>query len=370
MRFKCEKAVLLRAINSVINGIAVKKNTILEGILIKVNSNNVVFNTYNEEIGIEYTINAQIEETGAIVVQAHTFAEIIRRLPDLDISIYMDEETRLLAVECEGSKYKLATMKAEEFPELPTVNPERTIKIAHKELKNMIKQTIFAAGTDEKRKIYTGCLFDITDESKLNILALDGYRLALRSTNVISSEPFKMIVPGKTLLEITKILTDSFDELVIGYSNNQAIFDMGECKVITKLLEGEFVNHKDIIQNDLETKVKVNKNAMLDSIERVMLISNHEKEKRGAVTVSVEIGKITLSCINGVGFAKEEIFVETEGRELTLQFQPKFFVDIFKNIQDEEVYIEFGSVNTPSVLKPIDGGEQFFYIVLPIRGRE
>ncbi len=167
MKFISEKTQLLKAINSVINGISSKRDTILEGILIQTLDNSIKFNTYNEEIGIEYTINANIVEKGSTVIKAHTFAEIIRRLPDTDINITLDKENNLLTIECE-----------------------------QKDLRNIIKQTIFAVGTDEKRKLYTGSLFDV-DNTTLNVVSIDGYRLAIRKTEVVSNNSFKMVIPRK-----------------------------------------------------------------------------------------------------------------------------------------------------------------------------
>lgn len=373
MNFTCEKSTLIKAINSVINGISNKRDTILEGILIKVKNNNIIFTTFNEEIGIEYTINASIEKEGEIVVKAYTFAEIIRRLPDTDINISVssEEDNRLLSIQCEGSNYKLATMKPEEFPEIPKVEIESTFEIPQKDLKNIIKQTIFAVSTDEKRKVYTGSLFDVDNES-LNVVSIDGYRLAIRKTAVSSNGVFKMVIPGRTLNEVSKIITDSFDMVKIGFSNNQGIFEFDNCKITTKLLDGDFLNYKEIIKTPTESRVRINKNAIMDSFERVMLISSSSlsKEKKEPVDIILEVEKLTLSCISGVGMAKEELLIETSGKEMKLKFNPKFFLDVLKNIADEDIYIDFGSSKSPTMIKPIEDTEEFNYIILPIKSRD
>ena len=339
MKFISEKTQLLKAINSVINGISSKRDTILEGILIQTLDNSIKFNTYNEEIGIEYTINANIVEKGSTVIKAHTFAEIIRRLPDTDINITLDKENNLLTIECEGSCYKLSTLKAEDFPEIPQVQVENSIEISQKDLRNIIKQTIFAVGTDEKRKLYTGSLFD---------------------------------VDNTTLNEISKIINDSFDMVKIGFSNNQGIFEFENGKLTTKLLEGEFLNYKDIIKTPTETRIKVNRNAITDSFERVMLISASSlvKEKKEPVDIQVEIDKLTISCTSSVGMANEEIFTQTEGKEVKLKFNPKFFIDVLKNISNEEIIIDFGTSKSPTMIKPIEDNGEFNYIILPIKSRE
>ena len=376
MKFISEQTQLLKAINSVINGISSKRDTILEGILIQTLDNSIKFNTYNEEIGIEYTIFAfivysNIVEKGSTVIKAHTFAEIIRRLPDTDINITLDKENNLLTIECEGSCYKLSTLRPEDFPEIPQVQIENSIEISQKDLKNIIKQTIFAVGTDEKRKLYTGSLFDV-DNTTLNVVSIDGYRLAIRKTEVISDSSFKMVIPGKTLTEISKIINDSFDMVKIGFSNNQGIFEFENGKLTTKLLEGEFLNYKDIIKTPTETRIKVNRNAITESFDRVMLISASSlvKEKKEPVDIQVEIDKLTISCTSSVGMANEEIFTQTEGKEVKLKFNPKFFMDVLKNISNEEIIIDFGTSKSPTMIKPIEDNGEFNYIILPIKSRE
>ena len=343
MKFISEQTQLLKAINSVINGISSKRDTILEGILIQTLDNSIKFNTYNEEIGIEYTIKANIVEKGSTVIKAHTFAEIIRRLPDTDINITLDKENNLLTIECEGSCYKLSTLRPEDFPEIPQVQIENSIEISQKDLKNIIKQTIFAVGTDEKRKLYTGSLFDV-DNTTLNVVSIDGYRLAIRKTEVISD----------------------------GFSNNQGIFEFENGKLTTKLLEGEFLNYKDIIKTPTETRIKVNRNAITESFDRVMLISASSlvKEKKEPVDIQVEIDKLTISCTSSVGMANEEIFTQTEGKEVKLKFNPKFFMDVLKNISNEEIIIDFGTSKSPTMIKPIEDNGEFNYIILPIKSRE
>lgn len=371
MKFISEQTQLLKAINSVINGISSKRDTILEGILIQTLDNSIKFNTYNEEIGIEYTIKANIVEKGSTVIKAHTFAEIIRRLPDTDINITLDKENNLLTIECEGSCYKLSTLRPEDFPEIPQVQIENSIEISQKDLKNIIKQTIFAVGTDEKRKLYTGSLFDV-DNTTLNVVSIDGYRLAIRKTEVISDSSFKMVIPGKTLTEISKIINDSFDMVKIGFSNNQGIFEFENGKLTTKLLEGEFLNYKDIIKTPTETRIKINRNAITESFDRVMLISASSlvKEKKEPVDIQVEIDKLTISCTSSVGMANEEIFTQTEGKEVKLKFNPKFFMDVLKNISNEEIIIDFGTSKSPTMIKPIEDNGEFNYIILPIKSRE
>ena len=371
MKFICEKEKLLKAINSVVKGVASKTTMpILEGILIQTNDNEIKLTTYDLEIGIEYIIESKVEEQGSTVVNAVMFSEIIRKLPDTEINITLNENN-LLVIECEGSLYKLATMNPEEFPELPKINIENSIELDQKMLKSMVRKTIFAVSMEENRPVFTGCLFEISN-NKLNVVAVDGFRLAW-SSNFLEkqSNDFKAVIPGKTLNEVNKIVTDSFEPIKIGVSKNQALFQMENCKIVTRLLDGEFLNYSSVIPKNWETRIRVNRRDLQECFERISLISASiaEKEKKYPVKTKVEVGKITISCTNQTGDAKEELYLETQGKELEAGFNPKYFLDALKVIEDEEIFIDFGTSVSPSVIRPIEN-EDYTYMILPIRMKD
>ena len=371
MKIVCYKDTLLKALNSVIKGVASKTtNPILEGILIQTNDNQIKLTTYDMELGIEYVIDSEIKEQGSTVVNAIMFSEIIRKLPDTEIEITLNDKN-LLEIECEGSHYKLATMNPEEFPELPKIEIENSIEIEQNALKNMIRKTIFAVSTEESRPIFTGCLFE-TENNKLNVVAVDGFRLALRSIFLkTKTNDFNAVIPGKTLNEVNKILSDSFEPIKIGVAKNQALFEMDNCKIVTRIIDGEFLNYKNVIPSNWETRIRVNKNNFQDCFERISLISSSsiEKEKKYPVKVNVDIGKVTISCTNQTGDAKEEMFVATEGKNLEAGFNPKYFLDSLKSIDDEEVYVEFGTSISPCLIKSVENND-YVYMILPIRLKE
>ena len=368
MKIVCEKEKILKAINSVTKAVASKTTMpILEGILIQTNDKEVKLTTYDLEIGIEYIIDADVLEQGATVVNAIMFSEIIRKLPDTEINISLNEKN-LLVIECEGSLYKLATMNPEEFPELPQINVENSIDIEQNVLKEMIRKTIFAVSNEENRPIFTGCLFEIKN-NKLNVVAVDGFRLAWKSKFLQnSSNDFTAVIPGRTLNEVNKIILDSFDNIKIGVAKNQALFEMENCKLVTRLLDGEFLNYASVIPENWETRVRVNKNTLQNCFERISLISasSIEKEKKYPVKVSVDIGKVTISCTNQTGDAKEEMYVSTEGQNLEAGFNPKYFLDALRAIDDEEIFVDFGTSISPCIIRPVDDGD-YIYMILPIR---
>ena len=371
MKFTCYKETIIKAINSVVKGVASKTTMpILEGILIQTNDNEIKLTTYDLEIGIEYIMECDVKEQGNTVVNAIMFSEIIRKLPDTEIEITLNDKN-LLEIECEGSHYKLATMNPEEFPELPKIEIENYIEIEQNALKNMIRKTIFAVSTEESRPIFTGCLFE-TENNKLNVVAVDGFRLALRSIFLkTKTNDFNAVIPGKTLNEVNKILSDSFEPIKIGVAKNQALFEMDNCKIVTRIIDGEFLNYKNVIPSNWETRIRVNKNNFQDCFERISLISSSsiEKEKKYPVKVNVDIGKVTISCTNQTGDAKEELFVSTEGKNLEAGFNPKYFLDSLKSIDDEEVYVEFGTSISPCLIKSVENND-YVYMILPIRLKE
>ena len=370
MKIICDKEKLLKAINSVTKAVAVRTTMpILEGILIQTNDNNVRLTCNDLELGIEYIIkDCDVKEQGATVVNAIMFSEIIRKLPNTEISINVNDNN-LLVIECEGSLYKLATMKAEEFPELPEISVENSIEIEQNTLKDIIRKTIFAISTEENRPIFTGCLFEVNN-NKLNVVAVDGFRLAWKSKYLqTKTNNFSAVIPGRTLGEINKILLDSFDNVKIGIAKNQALFEIENCKIVTRLLDGEFLNYSSVIPEKWETRVRVNKNIICDCFERISLISSSsiEKEKKYPVKVNVEVGKIKISCTNQTGDAKEELYVTTEGKDLEAGFNPKYFLDVFRNIDDEEVFIDFGTNISPCIIRSVNEDGDYKYMILPIR---
>ena len=368
MKFVCYKDTIIKALNSVVKGVASKTTMpILEGILIQTNEGEIKLTTYDLEIGIEYTMKCDIIEHGSIVVNATMFTEIIRKLPDTEINISVNENN-LLTIECEGALYKLATMNPDEFPELPQIEIENSIDIEQGALKNMIRKTIFAVSSDENRPIFSGCLFEIKD-NKLNVVAIDGFRLALRNINLpVPVNDFKAVIPAKTLNEVIKIISDSFESVKIGDAKNQALFEMENCKIVTRILDGEFLNYNSVIPTEWQTRVRVNRNDLQNSFERISLISSSsiEKEKKYPVKVTVDLGKMIISCTNQTGDAKEEVYISTEGKYLEAGFNPKYFLDCLKAIDDEEIYVEFGSNISPCLVKSVENSD-YVYMILPIR---
>lgn len=371
MKFICEKENLLLGLNAVSRTSVGRTTTpILEGILLTLKNNQLIMTTNDLEIGMEYIIdNCDSIEEGSTVVDCKMFGEIIRKLPNSSITISINDKN-LLVIECEGSIYKLSTMNAEEFPVLPNVNIEKSIHISQRMLKDMIKKTIFAVSSEENRPIFTGCLFEIKNNN-LCVVAVDGFRLALRKIMMTYEGDFSAIIPGKYLNEIIKNLQDNDEVIDIGIAKNQALFELKNCKIVTRLLEGEFLNYKNVIPEEKETRIKISKSALQGAVERASIfsITASEKEKKYPIKMFVSLGSVIISCSSQVGDAKEEVLVETEGKELEIGFNPKYLLDALKVIEDEEIYMDFGTNISPCVIRPI-ADEKYTYMVLPVRLKE
>lgn len=368
MKFTCDKQSFIKAVNYVSNRSFSKSTmSILEGILIEATKDKIKLTTYDLEIGIESFTSGQIVEEGKALVHAGTFHEIIKRLPESEITISINENN-MLEIKCEGLDYKLATLETEDFPQIPSINVNNSIEIEQKILKQMIKQTIFAVGNDNKTPLYTGCLFNV-EKGKLNIVALDGYRLAIRKEVIQSNNSFKVVIPGKTLNEVSKNLDESFEKVIIGIDNNNVVFQFDNCTVTSNTLEGEFLDYNNIMSTGFITKLLVNKNLLLNSLERISLISssNQTKEKKQSIFMDISIGKLEITSNSTIGTAKEEIFVETEGEECDFKYNPKYFIEALRNIDDQEIILTFGGKNAPTTIMSTEEESSFNYIILPLR---
>ncbi len=372
MKFVCEKEKLLIGLNYVTRS-SVGRTTepILEGILLNLKNNTLILTTNDLDIGMEYVVTeCDILEEGKTVVDCKMFGDIIRKLPNEELTIYQNDKN-LLVIESEGSQYKLSTMNPEQFSTLPVINVEKSVSLLQKTLKDMIRKTMFAISTDENRPIFTGGLLEIKD-NMLYVVAVDGFRLGLRKAPVIeASEDFSAVIPGKYLNEVIKNLSENDETIQIGVSKNQALFEFGNCKVVTRLLEGEFLNYNNVIPNERETRIKVNKDNLQGAIERASIFSTtaSEKEKKYPIKMFINLGNLIISCTSQIGDAKEEIVIETEGKELEIGFNPKYLLDALKNIEDDEIYLDFGNNISPCIIRPTLE-DKFIYMVSPVRLKE
>jgi DNA polymerase III subunit beta len=363
MKVICSKENLIEGINIVQKAVSTKTTLpILEGILVEAKDKFKM--TGNDlDIGIECYIEGDIQKEGSIVLSSKIFGDIIRRLPDAEVLIEV-KENNIVNIECENSHFEIKGLPSAGFPAIPTIKKDNAFKISQKILRDMIKQTLFAVSIDENRPILTGSLFECKDK-ELIVVAIDGFRMALRR-NYIESEiiNFSVVIPGKTLNEIIKIIQPVDEEITVYNTNNQILFDIGKCKIVSKLLEGKYLNYNSLTPNDFETKVRVNTKDILSSIERASLVNI--EEKKYPVKFHIDDDKLIISSNTEIGAAREEIRVETKGNKMNIGFNPRYFIDALKVIEDEFIEIYIASSVGPCTIRPI-GNETFAYMIAVVR---
>lgn len=362
MNFSCNKQDLLEAINTVQKAVMTKATLpILEGIYIEADDClKLVGNCF--DMGIEYYVNADIKEKGSIVINSRMFSDIIRGLPDSEVFIHQ-KDNYVVVIECNNSYYEIKGLSAEGYPMLPEIEEKDKITVQQSALKDMIRKTIYAISNDEKNKILTGSLLEVGD-GEITMVSLDGYRLALAKTVVKEDVSFKAIIPGKNLGEIYKILEQTDDKVSITLSTNQALFEFENCRIISKLIDGEYMNYRSFIPEKFETQVEVNVKEFTKSIERASLIMS--EDNKYPVKIVVEEDSMLITSSTKLGISKEQMEVNTNGSNITIGFNPRFLLDSFRVIDDEKVEIYFSSPVGPCVVKPIEN-DKFTFMILPVR---
>lgn len=363
MKVICSKEHLMEGINIVQKAVSTKSTLqILEGILLGA-SEEFKLTGNDLEIGIECYVQADIQIQGSIVLNSKMFGDIVRRLPDSEVSIEV-LPNNLVIIECENSHFELKGMPSDNYPALPLIKKENAFIIKQKTVRDMIRQTLFAVSIDENRPILTGSLLECK-ESNVTFASIDGFRLALRKCTIENeNKSFSVVIPGKTLNEIVKILQPIDDEISIYSTQNQILFDIGKCKVVSRLLEGEYLNYNSIIPKEFETKVRVNTKEILSSLERAHLIT--AEEKKYPVKFNVLDEKIIISSNTEIGAVREEVRVDITGNRLDIGFNPRYFIEALKVIEDEEIDIYFTSSIGPCTIRPIEN-EEYAYMILPVR---
>lgn len=363
MKIITTKSILLDSINIVQKAVPSKTTlSILEGILFEAKNGKLKLTATDLEIGIETIANVDVIEPGKIVLSAKIVGEIVRKLPDADIEIET-AENNLVYIKSENSSFKVVTLPSEEFPELPVVKKENGITLSQSILRDMIRQTIFAVSTDEVRPILTGVLLDITGDT-LTMVALDGFRMAVKWNGIINDNNFKVVIPGKSLSEIAKILNENDDPVNIYFSKNHIQFQVEDTLIVSRLLEGEFINYKQIIPSEYKIKVKVSTSSLMESCDRAALFARDSSNNMIKFEINDDLMIIRSNSQNGDVY--EEIKIQKEGNDIEIAFNAKYFIDVLKVIESEEITIEFTTNVSPSIMRPCEK-TGYLYLVLPAR---
>lgn len=363
MRIITNRNLLLESINIVQKAVPSKTTLpILEGILFIAKNGKLTLISTDLELGIETSINVDVLEQGSLVVSSRIIGEIVRKLPDADVEI--EKKENLIYIKSENSEFKVLGLSQEEFPQLPSIEKDRGISISNSMLKEMIRQTIFAVSTDEIRPILTGVLMEVRGK-EVTMVALDGFRMAVKNIEILSDENIKAVIPGKTLTELGKILNDSEDTVNIFISKNQILFQTGETTIISRLLEGEFINYSQLIPEEYKIRIKLQTEKLLDACERAALFA---RDSNNTIRFEINDDIMNIRSNSESGDVHEELKVIKEGEDIEIAFNPRYFIEALKAINNDEITIEFTTNVSPSIIKPVnDSG--FLYLILPVRRR-
>lgn len=362
MKFTCNKSDINEAINIVLKAVPGKTTMpILECVVIEAADNELKLTTNDMSLGIETRLSANIEEEGIILVNAKMISEIIRKLPDEDIYFEADNNENILLF-CGKAKFNLSGKNHEEFPMLPKIEKEKKIVISQFTLKEMIRQTIFSISNNENNRILTGELFEITGD-EFKIASLDLHRVSIRKIQLKESyDEIKAVIPGKTLSEVSKILTGGMeDEVEIYFTKNHVLFELGKTIIISRLIEGNFYNINQMLTNDYETKVTVNKRELLDCIDRATLLLREAENK--PVIMNVKNDEIKMEMNTKIGSMDENIGIQKKGKDLRIAFDPKFLIDVLRVIDEEEVNLYLFNSKAPCFIRD---DNSYIYLILPV----
>ena len=363
MKIICSKSNLLKSVSISLKAVPSKTTMpILECILIDATTNQIKFTTNDMELGIETIVEGTIEEKGMVALNAKIFYEIIRRLPDNDVTIKTDEKFAA-TITCEKAKFNIPGKSGEDFAYLPMIERDEPLTISQYTLKNMIYQTIFSIAVNDNNKLMTGELFEIKDNC-LKIVSLDGHRIAIRNIELTShADDVEVVVPGKTLSEISKILsTNAEDAVTIYFTNNHILFEFDNTTVVSRLIEGEYFRINQMLSSDYETKVTINKKEFLDSIDRATLLIKESEKK--PIILSITDGSLEVHVNSSMGSLNEDIDINKDGKDIMIGFNPKFLIDALKVIDDEQIYIYLVNPKAPCFIK--DKEESYIYLILPV----
>lgn len=365
MKFSCEKLFLQTAVSTASRAAAVKSTIpALEGILLQAGPQ-LTISGYNMQTGIRTTIDADVTEEGALVLPSRLFGEIIRRLPD-DVVTFVSDKGMNVSLTCGDASYNITALSAEDYPDLPEVEDQYSIRLPQQLLRSMINETSFAVSTDEARPIHTGSLFEI-GESDLTVVSVDGFRLALRREPLEGTKggSFHFVAPGSALNEVEKICGDTDETAAIILGSRHLLFDIGRTQLICRRLEGEFLNYKSAIPRSNPIAVTVDTKSLINSIDRVSVVIS-EKQKSPIQCVFNE-GRVSISARTASGEASDICPIDGDGGGLTIGFNNRYLLDALKYAPADSVRMELNTSISPCVILPTEGEERFLYMVLPVR---
>lgn len=365
MKLICEGLDLSDAVLKVIRATANRTtNPILEGIKLHASEDSLTLSATDLEIYIERTIPADVKVAGDVVVPGKFFADFVKKLSNEQIELSLTNQNTLKIKYTDSEGY-LQVLSSEEFPVMKELTAPDKITIKKSDLKELIDKSIFSVAIDDARPILKGCLFEI-DGHKMNAVALDGYRLAMVKADVAASaEKMSFIVPARSLSEISKLIESTEDDIDILVKQNHMLIDDGSIKIITRLLEGEFINYRQVIPNSSTTTIIINKSQLEDGLERASLLAR--MDKNNLVKFEIKDRVLTLTSASNIGNVTEKITISLEGKDLSIAFNARYLSDCMHTISDDFIKINFSSPIAPCTICSAEDENKYLYLILPVR---
>lgn len=363
MHIICDKSKLIEGMNIVMKAIPGKTTMmILECVVIEVKDNQIKLIANDLQLGIETLIDGEIKQEGSVAVGAKVFFEIIRKLPSDNVSITVDEDYHM-NISCGKAKFNIMAKATDEFPYLPNIVKDKNVNISQFTLKDIIRQTVFSISDNENAKVMTGELFGIHD-SELKVVSLDGHRISIRKVKLNQSyDDVSVIIPGKTLIEISKIINGGMDdEVSIFFTDKHVLFEFEDTIVLSRLIEGEYYKIDKMLSTDYETKVTVNKREMLECIDRSTLLLKESDKKPVIIDVQDDYMKFAMN--SAIGSMDEDIDATKEGKDILIGFNPRFLMDALRVIDEDEITMYMINPKAPCFIR--DQEETYIYLILPV----
>ncbi len=364
MQFTCDRQKLNEAVLNVQRTVSAKSSVpALEGILLTALEGSIRLCGFDLEIGMTTELPAEVKEPGSIVMGARLFGDIVRRLPQDTVSFKANEK-QVAQIESGEASFSLVGIPAQEYPELPQITGDTNISIPSNVLKGMIRQTLFAVAETDAKPVHTGTLFEIGG-GEIRLISVDGYRLAIRCEKTSSEEKSSFVVPGKTLGEVMKLLPDGDEETEILVGLRHIRFRIGDYVVISRLLEGEFLDWRAALPKGNTTEVRISVPEFISSLERVSLIITERLRSPVRCTFGTD-GVIRLVCATAIGRASDRLNAKITGSEVEMGFNSRYLLDALRNSECDEVKIQLNGPLSPMKVLPGEG-EEFLFLVLPVR---
>ncbi len=363
MKIICYRSDLQQGISTVLKAVPGKTTMpILECILIDTTDGNIRLTANDMELGIETMIEGKVYEKGKIALEARLFSEIVRKLPENDVTIETDENNKAMIC-CEKAKFHILGRTGDDFARLPDVEKNHPVVISQFSLKDIIRQTIFSISDNESSKLMTGELFEINGP-EFKVTSLDGHRISIRKIQLKGDyEPIKAVVPGKTLNEVSKILSGGAeDDINIYFTDRHIVFEFDKTTVVSRLIDGEYYRVSHMLTNDYETRIRIGKRKLQDCVERAALLIRENDKKPIIMNLLDDVMELRIHSM--IGSMDEDLDIEKEGKDLMIGFNPKYILDALRVIDDDEIDMYYVNAKSPCIIR--DAEDSYIYLILPV----